>query len=81
MKPVRTEYTNAIFKLPGGTDENDLPVEKNVDEQGRHVIVSTWELSEGELEDVIATGKIQLVVWGEGHPPIKLVTISELEEK
>lgn len=79
MDPIVTEYTNTIFKLPGGTEENDLPVEKNVDSHGRDVLVSTWKLSDVELAALQESGKIDLIIWGKDHPPVALA-IHEQEE-
>lgn len=73
MKPIKTSRTNAIFELPGGTEENDLPVERNTDSNGRNIITSTWEFSEADLDNIMETGKIDLLVWGHGHPPVALV--------
>lgn len=80
MKPIQTKYSNRIFKLPGGTEENDLPLEQTTDEDNNTILISTWELSDTELDDIEATGKIQLVVWGVGTPPVSLRVVTPSEE-
>jgi hypothetical protein len=71
-KPVVTETTTSVFKLPGGTDENDLPVEHTVSEEGQPILLSTWELDEEERKLVASGSKIQLLLWGQGHPPVAI---------
>lgn len=56
MRPVPTDETNHTYKLPGGTDENDLPARLD---QGR--VYSTWQLEDGELEE-ITPGLPRLIV-------------------
>lgn len=43
MKPVATERTNFTYKLPGGTEENDLPCERR---DGK--VFATWELDDND---------------------------------
>lgn len=71
MKPVETEFTNTVFKLPGGTTKNDLPLYRCQDSQGNYLI-STWELTDEERKAIAAGAKIELCVWGERHPPVAL---------
>lgn len=72
MKPIRTPHTNAIYKLKGGTDENDLPVEQSLDESGNPCLVSTWQLDDEERAAIAQGGTISLCVWGDGTPPVSL---------
>lgn len=71
-KPVQTDRTTSVFKLPGGTEENDLPAEHSVDEGGNPVIITTWELTEEERKWVATGSKIELIVWGTAHPPVAI---------
>jgi hypothetical protein len=72
MKPVRTAFTNMLFKLEGGTDENDLPAEKTHDADEKDVLVTTWEVTPQEAQEIVKGKRIELVVWGEEHPPVAL---------
>lgn len=58
MKPIRTEDTNAVLKLPGGTDENDLPC--RVADGWTH---STWEMTTEERRDVLEQGGFVVWTW------------------
>jgi len=80
MNPVRTEFSNANFKLVGGTEENDLPVERTVDLEGNPVIVSMWKLTDEERLNIMYGADVRLVVWGTGHPPVALA-VGQDEER
>jgi hypothetical protein len=73
MKPVETESTNAVFKLPGGTDMNDLPLTRMPSDQG-DCLVSVWELTDDERRVIAEGSRIELIVWGGAHPPVALRT-------
>lgn len=73
MKPVITPYTNTTFVLPGGDESNQLPVEKAKHENdGQPVLISTWELTGPEMLALRKSRKIDLIVWGTGHPPVAM---------
>lgn len=72
MKPVRTAFTNMVFKLQGGSDDNDLPVEKNHDADEKDILISTWYVSPQESQQIANGRRIELIVWGEEHPPVTL---------
>jgi len=81
MNPVQTDFNNRVFKLVGGTEDNDLPVQSTTI-NGETVSISTWELEEGELEDIIHSKRVELIVWGVGHPPVALrVAMSDGQPK
>lgn len=71
MKPVRTSKTTATYRLVGGTEENDLPVEIG-EEDGKPVLVSTWYLSEEERRRISIGKRVVLTVWGIHTPPVAL---------
>lgn len=79
MRPVRTAFTNAVFKLPGGTEENDLPAERTQTEDGDNVIATTWELNDIEAAKVARGARIELVIWGTRHPAVALRVEEEVE--
>lgn len=72
MKPIKNERTTKTFKLPGGSSENDLPVEPWDAEAGTRVHTSFWVPSEGELIQLEDGATISLSVWGLVHPPVAL---------
>lgn len=72
MKPAQTPEVNAIFKLEGGDDSNNLPLQKATTVDGEAVLVSRWELTGEEREAVYNGALIRLVVWGTGTPPVAL---------
>lgn len=74
MKPIRTEETNVILELPGGTRANDLPVIRGKDHEDRQVWRSTWQPDPLELEHLIHGAPIQVDIWGDRHPPIAVRT-------
>lgn len=80
MKPVRTPWTNSLYKLEGGTDENDLPIEKTHDADEHPVLVSTWEVSPQEAQEIVKGKRIQVIIWGEEHPPIAVILEGDADE-
>lgn len=75
MKPVRTAHSNEVFILPGGTRENDLPVEITTDEGDKPCIRSVWEPTIEERREITDGANISLVVWGIAQPPVAVNTI------
>lgn len=73
MKPRRTPGSNGVFRLDGGTEDNDLWVERAVDDEHRPIVISVWEPSVAERARIAAGENIALVVWGSGHPPVMIV--------
>lgn len=57
MKPVDHNDTNFVYKLPGGTDENDLPCRR---EHGR---VTSWWRPSDSSEEASICADARLVVW------------------
>jgi glycerol kinase len=72
VRPRRTARTTTVFRLDGGTEDNDLFVERITDADGCPVLISTWEPSPDERAAIAAGARIQLHVWGAGHPPVAL---------
>ena len=72
MRARRTHNTSRVFRLPGGTEDNDLWVYDIVDGEGNHVIASVWEPSRKERDLIFAGENIRLLVWGDGIPPFAM---------
>ncbi len=75
MKPVIFKEANMKFVAPEGQPEvGDLPAFVGNNQEGSPVIISKWELSEEEVQQVIKNKSIYLVVSGHGIPPLSLHT-------
>lgn len=77
VRPRRTPSANKVFRLPGGTEDNDLWVTVDEDGDGEVVIGSTWELDDDERKAIADGANIRLLVWGQGHPPVAVFTTTE----
>lgn len=73
MRPRRTPQSNSVFRLPGGTEDNDLWVEKGQID-GEAVIRSLWVPTEEERRAIAEGANLELVTWGAGTPPVSLAT-------
>lgn len=76
MKPVTTQHTNCVFRLVGGTKENDLPLYREIQPDTSYIHYSTWKLTDEERALIKDGGYIELAVWGQGHPPVSLMAVS-----
>lgn len=72
MKPRRTHLSNQVFRLPGGTEDNDLWVYLDQHTDGSPLIRSCWVPTDEEREAIVAGANIELIVWGAGHPPVAM---------
>jgi hypothetical protein len=76
MRPRRTHFSNTVFRLEGGNEDNDLWVERSNSEEGP-TIRSVWEPTDDERRRIAEGENIYLVVWGTGTPPVALGVIDE----
>jgi hypothetical protein len=76
VKPRRTVYSNQVFRLPGGTEDNDLWVQLDHHVDGSPLIRSTWVPTDEEREAIARGSNIELTVWGSGHPPVAMGVVS-----
>lgn len=74
MKPRRTPTSTACLGLEGGNEDNDLWV-RVAEEDGLHLFESVWELSDDERDRLVNGEKVQLTVFGHGHPPVHLSVV------
>lgn len=81
MKPIYTHHTNATYTLPGGNESNNLPINKTVSADGKKILISTWQLDDSERELISKKGVIELIIWGEGHPPVALAVVDFVEDQ
>lgn len=79
MRPVKTPESNQNYELPGGTKDNDLPVERIVtpvkDNLSVVVVRSTWELDTDDLMLLARSHRIELSIWGEPIPPVAMAVL------
>lgn len=71
MKPRRTRNSNKVFRLVGGTEDNDLWVQQTT-EDDKAVIISVWELTGAERDDISKGANVELRVWAHQTPPVAL---------
>jgi hypothetical protein len=76
MKPRRTVYSNQVFRLPGGTEDNDLWVMRDQHTDGSPLIRSCWVPDDDERQAIAAGANIELIIWGGGHPPVAMGVVS-----
>jgi len=82
MLPVSFPEQNKVYLKPEGwTDEqcSDLPVWQGaapIDEAGNTapVIISCWQFSKEDLDEIQKTGRVWLSVTGSSQPPVSLFT-------
>lgn len=77
VKGRRTHFSTRVFRLPGGTEDNDLWVCDMADARGNQVIASVWEPTKKERERIANGENIRLLIWGSGIPPIAVDTTDE----
>lgn len=72
MKPRRTHASNAVFRLAGGNEDNDLWVERGIDGEGYMTLTSCWVLTDDERGRIAAGENVELVIWGSAQPPVAM---------
>lgn len=63
------------------TDEECLPLRvfKGNDTLGTPVIISCWQFSKEDLEEIVRTGRVFLTICSTGMPPVSLQTESPFQ--
>ncbi len=80
MIPVSCKHTTDILKSPAGDNVSDLPICRTYDSEGKPVVISVWELSDGEIEVLIKRRRLYFMSWGHTHPPISMTTQSIFQD-
>lgn len=75
MRPVKTPQTNTVYKLPSGTEENDLWVEAGMGPGDQPVTISEWEFSPVEREAIAVGGRVQLIIHSHIVPAVSLIAV------
>jgi hypothetical protein len=80
VRPRRVPTATSVFRLAGGTEDNDLWVRKGSTD-GQPWIESVWELDGDERAAIAAGATIELRTFGTGTPPVSLAVGRSLEER
>lgn len=72
IRPRRTHLTDHVFRLPGGTEDNDLWTRVTVDESEHPVICSTFVPTDAQRRRIAAGENLELIIWGTAQPPVAL---------
>jgi hypothetical protein len=76
MRPRRTPNSNCVFRLEGGTEDNDLWLQRASDAAGDPVLCSCWVPTDEERRQISAGANVELVLWGDGHPPVLMRVVT-----
>ena len=69
MRARRTEFTENVYRLAGGTEDNDLWVNITHDDHtGTKIITSVWVPTDEERLAIAAGENIRLHCWGSQVP-------------
>lgn len=72
MKPRRTHFSNQVYVLQGGTEDNDLWTQVTNAEGGDPVICSVWEPSDEERAAIARGENVRLIIFGQAQPPVAI---------
>jgi hypothetical protein len=62
-----------VFRLSGGTEDNDLWVERTEDAEGNPCLCSVWvPTMEERLALADEANNVYLITWGTGTPPLAM---------
>lgn len=81
MEPTNFDESNGVLDKPRELTYDDcdpLSVLHTVTETGFPVIVSCWKPTKEELLQIVKTGRVWLMVFGEGMPPVALYGIKPI---
>lgn len=76
MRPRRTHLSTNVYRLEGGTEDNDLWTTLYGPADGGPAIGSTWEPTVAERAAIANGANIELLVFGDAQPPVN-VRLSE----
>lgn len=76
MRARRFHSANAVFKLSGGNEDNDLWVDLGDDGYGPR-LRSVWTPTADERARIAAGENIELITLGDGTPPLMMGVTDE----
>jgi len=75
MNPVEFKEQNDVLKAPPNMEGcGELPICRVADSKDNPIVISCWDLSEEEIQEIVKTGKLYLWVWGRTQPPVGFTT-------
>jgi hypothetical protein len=72
VKPGRTVLSDRVFRLPGGTEDNDLWVTTYGPDMGGPALGSVWVPTDEERKEIADGANVELITHGEGTPPVSM---------
>jgi hypothetical protein len=75
LRPRRTHLSTKVWRLVGGTEDNDLWTQIETDDDGVIMIRSTWVPSDKQRQRIADGENIELITWG-AQPPVALMLTS-----
>jgi hypothetical protein len=66
--------SNKVFRLIGGTEDNDLWARSGADQDGDPILCTTWVPTDDERNQIKEGHNIEVIVWGETHPAMSVRT-------
>lgn len=76
MKPRRFALANAVYRLEGGNEDNDLWVQKGSNETGPF-LRSLWVPTEKERDAIVKGQNVALWIWSHQMPPVGMNLTAE----
>lgn len=73
--PAKITGANLIMKAPKGEEDRVSDLATFVTRGG---MISRWELSEDELQEIVRTGSIYLFISGHAMPPVYIATEKQM---
>ena len=75
MVPTSFDQSNLVLNPPPGVSPEQcapLSVWRGPLNTGEGVVISCWKLTLDEVDELLRTGRIWLICWGETMPPVAL---------
>lgn len=83
MFPSAFKEENGVLNPPPGVSLDEctpLSVWRGPLNTGRDVVITCWKPTKEELDEIVKTGRVWLMIWGETMPPAALTGISPFEK-
>ena len=75
MVPTSFDHSNAVLGKPEGWADDEceaLSVLRTQTDGGRPVVISCWKLTKDEVDELLRTGRVWLLIMGLTMPPVSL---------
>ena len=82
MFPTAFKEENGVLNPPAGMSLDEctpLSIWRGEVETGSNVVISCWKPTKEELDEIIKTGRVWLIIWGQTMPPAVVGGISPFE--